>query len=97
MRSWSEKGNRKEVRLKSSKQHEPKFFKIDAPIFIAVKHSYHHLHRMAVKLREISIHQCPSELAFCELACPRLVDGFEEREQGGIVRVARWGRRTGWA
>lgn len=58
----------------------PELVKVHAPIFIAVEHSYHHLHRMAVKLRKVSIHERPPELAFGELACPVLVDGLEERE-----------------
>lgn len=60
---------------------EPEFLETYTPILIRIKHPYHHLNRMRIETRKISIDQRLSELPLGQLAYPRYVDCLEKREK----------------
>lgn len=76
----------------------PKLVELDCTALVGVKHSYHHLHRMRVEARVVSIHQRGSELLLRQLSRTGFVDGFEKRKEGGILAaLGRWRRCWRWA
>ena len=81
----------------------PELLKIDTPILICIKHSYHHLYRMRIETREIAVDQRITQLPLRQPACASSIDCFEKREErrigaaanrGWCPRWSRWRRRT---
>lgn len=81
----------------------PELLKIDTSIPICIKHPYHHLYRMKIETRKITVNQRLPQLPLCQPACASSIDCFEKREERGIGaatnggwcrRWSRWRRRT---
>lgn len=80
----------------------PEFLKTYTPILVRIKHPYHHLNRMRIKICEIPIDQCLPQLLLRQLAYPRCIDCLEEREKRRVSagaargRCSRRSRRRWW-
>jgi len=56
----------------------PEFLKIDTPTLVHIEHPNHHLDRMGIETRKITIDKCFPQLPLCQMPCPTLVHSFEE-------------------
>ena len=80
----------------------PEFLKIYAPIFIRIKHPYHHLNRMWIETREVPIDQRLPQLSLRQLAHPCFVDCLEKWKKRCVGAAAAGGccsrrsRRRWW-
>lgn len=77
----------------------PEFLEIDTPIFIRIKHPNHHLNRMRIKTRKITIDQRLPQLSLRQATYAGSVDCLEKREQRRVGGAAAWGwcpRRPRW-
>ncbi len=73
----------------------PELLKIYTPIFVRIKHAYHHLDRMRIETREIPIDQRLPQLSLCQPACPRSIDCLEEWEKRAVSTAAARSRCPG--
>lgn len=70
----------------------PEFFKIYTPVFIRIKHPYHHLDRMRIKTRKVPIDERLPQLSFRQLARPHYIDCLEKRKKRRVSAAAAGGR-----